>query len=172
MITLTLAFWILVILFGVIGAMRGWAKELLVSFSVIVALFIITIMTSFGPLKNFYAQLKGASAFWVPSLVLIILVCAGYQTPALAARFSAGKFARDKLSDILLGFFIGMLNGYLIFGSLWYFMAQAGYPFSGITAPPAPPPIIVNYLPPEILEGPILYAAVGLAFLFVLLVFI
>ncbi len=170
MITLELTFWIFVIIFGVIGAMRGWAKELLVSFSVLVALFILAIMVQFGPLAKTIQQ-TGTMGFWVPTIILLLLVIAGYQTPMLM-RFASGKMVRDKFSDALLGFFIGMINGYLIFGSLWYFMSTAGYPFTQITAPPAPPPFIVNYLPPAILQGPILYISVGLAFIFVLLVFI
>jgi|GEM_PF-6848346 len=39
MVSIFFFFWLLVVLFGVIGAMRGWAKEILVSFSVILALF-------------------------------------------------------------------------------------------------------------------------------------
>jgi hypothetical protein len=171
MITLTLFFWMLVVLFGVIGAMRGWAKELLVSFSVLVALFIMNILASFGPFKIFGDPL-GSTGFWPPALVLLVMVIAGYQTPMLV-RLASGKFVREKFSDAFLGFFIGLINGYLIFGSLWYFMAQAGYPFApGITAPPPPEPFIVSYLPPEFLTGPVLYGAVGLAFVFVLLVFL
>ena len=34
MISIIYVFWMYVILFGVIGAMRGWAKEMLVAFSV------------------------------------------------------------------------------------------------------------------------------------------
>ena len=41
MISLVSAFWLFVIIFGLIGAMRGWAKELLVAFSVILAIFIV-----------------------------------------------------------------------------------------------------------------------------------
>jgi uncharacterized membrane protein required for colicin V production len=170
MITLSLMFWILVIFFGVIGAMRGWAKELLVTFSVLVALFIMAILGSFGPLKNVFVKPDSTTSFWIPSIILMVMVLVGYQTPMLA-RFASGKFVREKFSDMLLGFFIGMVNGYLIVGSLWYFMIRAGYPFPGITAQ-EPPPFIVGYLPPMWLQGPVLYAAVGLAFVFVLLVFI
>jgi hypothetical protein len=113
---------------------------------------------------------EGAAAFWIPAIILLLLVFAGYQTPAIL-RFATGKFARDRLADVLLGFFIGLVNGYLIFGTLWFFMIKAGYPFEGIT-PPTDPPFIVNYLPPSYLTGTVLYLAVSLAFLFVLLVFI
>lgn len=170
MIELNVAFWIFVIINGIIGAMRGWAKELLVSFSVLVALFIINIFSSFGPIQNIF-QAKGSSGFWVPASILILMVIAGYQTPAVMTRFAGGKFTRDRFADAFLGFFIGLLNGYLIYGSMWYFMEQAGYPFSSITAPD-PTPFIVNYLPPSYLTGVPLYVAVGFSFLFVLLVFI
>lgn len=171
MITLEMVFWIFVVLFGIIGAMRGWAKELLVTFSVLVALFIMAILGSFGPFKNIFTESITTTGFWVSSGILLLMVILGYQTPMLA-RFASGKFVREKFSDMLLGFFIGMINGYLIVGSLWYFMQQAGYPFPEITRPPDPQPFIVNYLPPTWLQGPVLYAAVGLAFVFVLLVFI
>ncbi len=169
MITLGLTFWIFLIIFGVIGAMRGWAKELLVSFSVLVALFIQEIMKRIPPLAKVFEQ-TDSTGFWVPAILLMVLVFAGYQTPMIM-RFASGKLVREKLADVLLGFFIGMLNGYLIFGTLWFFLEKTKYPFEGITAPD-PVPFIVNYLPPAILNNNMLFAAVGVAFLFVLLVFI
>ena len=171
MITLTLAFWILVALNGVIGAMRGWAKEVLVTFSVLVALFIMNVLGSISAFKSIFGSPLGSGGFWGPALVLIILVIFGYQTPFLV-RFASGKVVRERFTDGLLGFFIGLINGYLIWGCLWFFMESAKYPFApGITAP-NPVPIIVNYLPPVYLTGTVLYVAVGLAFIFVLLVFI
>ena len=47
MISILSAFWMFVILFGLIGAMRGWAKELLVVFSVILALFLIYVLETY-----------------------------------------------------------------------------------------------------------------------------
>ena len=43
MINLSVLFWI-AIMFALIGAMRGWAKEVLVTSGVIVALFLVTIL--------------------------------------------------------------------------------------------------------------------------------
>ena len=40
MMTLVFTFWLCVVIFGVVGAMRGWAKELLVTFSIVLALFL------------------------------------------------------------------------------------------------------------------------------------
>jgi len=56
MMTLTFAFWMLVILTAIIGAMRGWAKELLVTFSVVLALFIIEVSIRYvPPIRAFFS---------------------------------------------------------------------------------------------------------------------
>jgi hypothetical protein len=174
MITLQLAFWVLIFLFAIIGAMRGWAKELLVTFAVIVSLFMLAIMQRFAP-ESLRAFLLGSGKpqFWISSSIVLLLAFFGYQTPNIA-RIPAGRFVREKFSDALLGFFIGALNGWLIVGSVWYFMAIAGYPFTNITPPPSNLAIL-NYLPPELLianNSPTIYFAVAISFIFVLIVFI
>ena len=50
MMSIVYVFWMYVILFAVIGAMRGWAKELLVSFSVILALTTNHVLTPLYPI--------------------------------------------------------------------------------------------------------------------------
>lgn len=174
MITLQAAFWILIFLFAIIGAMRGWAKELLVTFSVIVSLFIIAILQRFAPdaLRSFLLT-PGKTQFWIYTSIILFMVFFGYSTPSIA-KIAGGRFVREKFSDALLGFFLGALNGYLIVGSIWYFMAQAKYPFAAITPPPDTLAIL-NYLPPKYLianNSPLIYFAVAVAFLFVLVVFI
>ncbi len=174
MITLQFMFWIMIFLFAVIGAMRGWAKELLVTFAVIVGLFMIAILQRFAP-ETLRAFLLGAGKvqFWINTSIVCLLAFFGYQTPNIA-RIAAGRFAREKFSDALLGFFIGALNGWLVVGSVWYFMAISGYPFTSITPPPSDLAIL-NYLPPELLianNSPAIYFAVAISFIFVLIVFI
>ena len=63
-----------------------------------------------------------------------MLVFFGYQTPNIP-RF-APKMNREKLQDIILGVVIGALNGYLIAGTIWFYMADAGYPFTQVITPP------------------------------------
>jgi uncharacterized membrane protein required for colicin V production len=175
MITIQYAFWILVVLFAMIGAMRGWAKELLVTFSVLVGLFIIALLTRFAPSSLRSFLLSGSTTtFWIYTSIILFLAFFGYQTPTLA-RFAQGRFVREKFSDALLGLFLGALNGWLIIGSIWFFMAMADYPFTpNITAPPTDL-VIMNYLPPELLianNSATIYFAVAVSFLFVLVVFI
>ena len=47
MVYLNFIFICFVILFAVIGAMRGWAKEMMVTASTILALFIITVLETY-----------------------------------------------------------------------------------------------------------------------------
>ena len=49
MMSLVYIFWMYVILFGIIGMLRGWAKELLVAFSVIVALTLNHVLRQVRP---------------------------------------------------------------------------------------------------------------------------
>ncbi len=44
MVSLSFIFFFLLIIFGIIGAMRGWAKEMLVCFGIILALFILSVI--------------------------------------------------------------------------------------------------------------------------------
>jgi uncharacterized membrane protein required for colicin V production len=179
MIGLNILFMIFVLLFAVIGLMRGWAKELLVSFAVILSLFVGTLMEKFIPfIQNLATSGDLATMFWVRFGILIGLVIFGYQTPNIGRLAESGKFVRERLQDSLLGLFLGAINGYLIFGSIWFFLDKAAYPFEFITAPVAGTPLgdaalrLIQTLPPQFLGDPTIYFAVAIAFGFVLVVFI
>ena len=179
MMGLGLAFWLLVGLFALIGTIRGWAKELLVTFSLIVALFVLSVMERYlPPVRDFLAAPNGAPEFWTRVIIVGILVFFGYQTPNLQ-RIAGARFARERLSDSLLGFFLGALNGFLIFGTIWYFLDQSNYPFPKLLIKPDPGnPLsasavrMLPYLAPRWLGIPTIYFAVAVCFLFVLVVFI
>jgi uncharacterized membrane protein required for colicin V production len=176
MVTLNFLFWFMIVLFGFIGAMRGWAKELLVTFSAILAMAFIALLEKYIPLFNTLPE-NGTALFWVRTVIVITLVIFGYQTVNLP-QF-AGKARRERLADSLLGFFLGAINAFFIFGSLWYYMHMAIYPFTAIIAAPMPGTpqgdmalALVPYLPPRLLGEPYIYFAVMLAFIFVIVVYI
>lgn len=178
MVSLVVIFWMYVVMFGIIGAMRGWAKELLVTFSVILALFFITVLEIFVPfIRDVLSFGNGAPLFWIRLGITTILVLFGYQTPNIPKFASANRFARERLQDIMLGFFIGIVNGYFVMGSIWFFMNDAKYPFSSvISAPTGEVLTLVNkyiaVMPPALLVAPAIYFAVAIAFAFVLMVFV
>lgn len=176
MVTLDSFFWMLVFVFGMVGLMRGWAKEVLVTFAVVLGLFIITLLQQFEPQIISALSVDNSTAlFWLRSVIIVILVFFGYQTPNLTRLAGTGRFVREKLQDSLLGLFLGGINGFMIVGTLWYFLSQAQYPFPGIFTAPAPDSNAVQLLalmPPEWLGIPVIYFAVALAFVFVLVVFV
>ena len=200
MISILSAFWMFVILFGLIGAMRGWAKELLVVFSVVLALFLIYVletythyMIPFGevlasvenlPADATYESMPAAiqeelrTQFWSRTTIIFILSFFGYQTPRLAVI--RDKARRERIQDVLLGAVMGLVSGFFIMGTLWWYMAAAHYPFGPeILAPQPGTPMgeaainILKYFPPVFASNQIgLFFAVVVAFMFVLVVFI
>lgn len=175
MVSLVFVFWMLVIFFGLIGIFRGWAKELLVSFSVILSLAFNMLLRLYIPGVNSLPN-DNLALFWIRTTIVSVLVFFGYQTVALP-RF-ATKAVREKLQDSLLGFILGAINGYLIIGAIWFYMAEAGYPFAYIQAP-IPGTVegdaalnLLPFLSPNLIGVPWIYFAVIIAFIFVLVVFI
>ncbi len=176
MVSLAFVFWMYVVLFAIIGGMRGWAKEILVTFSVILALTFTTLLSNYIPfIRDVLQKDSKPLFFWLRTILLVLLVFFGYQTPNIP-RFAA-KMTREKLQDIILGVVIGALNGYLIAGTIWFYMADAGYPFpSTISAPSGDiakvAEAMLHYMPPKLLGIPGIYFAVVIAFMFVIVVFI
>ncbi len=176
MASLLFIFWMYVVLFAVIGGMRGWAKEILVTFSVILAIFIVTVLERFVPFIR--DSIVGVTLFWIQSTILVALVFFGYQGPNIPRLAATNRFARERLQDILLGIFLGAVNGFLIVGTIWFYMNQAQYPFDLISAPDPASPMgqaalnLIKLLPPVWLGAPAIYFAVALAFVFVLVVFV
>jgi hypothetical protein len=177
MVSLNLVFWLFVIFFGAVGAMRGWAKELLVSFSAILAIAIMTLLEEYVPPVRPFMSQAGTVQFWFKTFILLGLAFFGYQTPNIT-KIAGGRFAREKLQDAMFGFVIGAFNGYLIMGSIWHFLVVSGYPFDMIIPPTEGTPAgeaarqLIDILPPMWLDAPVVYFAVFIAFAFVVIVFI
>lgn len=177
MISLVVLFGIFIVLFAVIGAMRGWAKELLVTSAVVLGLFLNAILETYiSPYRTALFLQPGQTQFLIRGTLLILLAFFGYQTPQIRAL--QPKVARERLEEVLLGLFLGALNGYLLIGSLWYYLHQAGYPTSLVVWPPPVPQVeesinsIVKFLPPAALPIPQIYFAVGIVFVFIIVVFV
>jgi hypothetical protein len=181
MISILVVFYLFVFLFAVIGAMRGWAKELLVMFSVILALAFIAVLENLIPGVAPFINSNPNIQFWLRITIILIMTFFGYQTPKLA-RFARAAEKRDQIQDVMLGFIMGALSGYFVVGTIWSFIDSAGYPF-GVGRWVIPPNTeqalgeatltLIKYLPPVWLgKEPTIYIAVVLAFIFVIVVFI
>lgn len=176
MMSIDYVFWMYVFLFAVIGWMRGWAKELLVAFSVILSLALNHVIRRYVPIAANLAE-TDTSLFWVRTIILVVLVYFGYQT-VISIPHLAAKGRTEKLQDTLFGAFLGGLNGYLVSGSVLYYIYIAGYPFENVISRPVDADLIaridlmMSYMPPRLLGEPGIYFAIILAFVFVLVVYI
>ncbi|HLF89918.1 MAG TPA: hypothetical protein VI451_13290 [Anaerolineales bacterium] len=185
MVTITFFFWVFVFVFAVIGAMRGWAQELLVAFSVILGLFIITVLGLVPVVRDMvgigFVNANGnpvpiaATAFWIRAAIIIALTFFGYQSPQIASgKIKTATKRSERLQDTVLGIIVGGVNGYLSVGTLWFFLIEADY-FLSFVSPPqgetlASAQQIINLLPPMLLNGNAIYFAIALAFAFVVIV--
>lgn len=176
MVPLETVFVGLVLLFGLVGMLRGWAKELLVTSSVVLARFIELVLWRFIPVVNTslktLSETKPQEWFYVRFGIFVIIICFGY---AKISTTLGAKARKDKLQDSLLGFFLGALNGFLIAGVVWGFLADPGlnYGMWHITPPTtAFAQDLLRYLPLSWMTDEILFVSIALAFTLVLIVFV
>jgi hypothetical protein len=179
MIQLAGVLWMMAIFFGIIGFLRGMSKEFIAMAGIILALFGLfqfdtylrqTLLVNVSPAQVFILQ-SGAFAF---------IVFLAYQTRALGVgeddKSAAG---RDNLQSSIIGALLGFLNGYLIWGSIWYFLDINRYPLAPyVIAPPdgSPSEAMQRFLPLMVLAGGPTgsgdYLALAVIILFVIVLFI
>ena len=158
MITMQAVFWLFVALFAIVGAMRGWAKEAVAVAGIMLALSAMTLLEP--KLDIALAVGAGSSqAFFVKCGIFLAIVFFSYQGPAVARAASGGRLLarqRSGIKDTLAGGLVGAVNGYLIAGTIWFFLQQQGYPFPGILHAPAggweSVAIAQRYLPMMVLQ--------------------
>ncbi|HFC12297.1 MAG TPA: hypothetical protein ENJ56_05585 [Anaerolineae bacterium] len=131
MLSLKTVFWISVIFFGMMGALRGWAKELVAAAGLVLSLFAIK---TFGPFVLNVVGLADASLanpidplqiyrrqFWILSSIHLFIAFVSYEGPTLSNVGTRLKRS-DSVQDKLLGWIFGTLNGWLIIGTLFSFL--------------------------------------------------
>ncbi|MGB9594345.1 MAG: hypothetical protein ACPL7R_09455 [Anaerolineae bacterium] len=127
----------LVVVFGLIGLVRGFLKEVGVTTVLAFLLFLLTFfakqiaqaldmlvtLVRISPPDGLQANLV---RYGVYAGVIILTAFISYQGETLAfeGRPVPGPFG------IFLNLIIGLWNGYLIIGSLWYYMHKLDYPIS------------------------------------------
>ena len=181
MIDILTVFWMFVIFFAFLGFVRGWAREILVTASVILAFFVIYVFENYIPfIGPYFASKQVADSsvmpiqqFWFRIIILIVMIFFGYETPRLP-RIGGERFRRDKFVDSALGFILGGFNGYMIMGTLWAFLADANYPYNLVSEPFSQASLdMISKLPPNwLLQIPHILIAVIVIFVFIIAVFV
>jgi len=180
MASLLVVFYLMLVIFMVIGSGRGWAKEMLVIFGVLVALALISVFEKLIPFTSGLIVEGSLVQFWFRTLIMFALVIFGYQSPKIS-KFAAATAKRDQIQETMLGMFMGLITGYMVVGSFWSFMDHAQYPFQPFITSPANDPNLgvtamnlIKWLPPvmPLTQHPWIYVIVIFAFVFVLVVFL
>lgn len=178
MIALVIVFYMFLFIFGVIGSMRGWAKEMLVIFSVIVALALIWVLENLVPVLNSLIKSNPVIQYWVRTMIVLGMAFFGYQSPKIT-KFAKASERKDRIQETLLGLILGVFSGYFVFGTLWHYAHGANYPgLIDYIANPNEQVLkatnrILEILPPVWLgTAPNVIIAVVIAFIFVIVVFL
>lgn len=185
MVELTVLVWVLAILFGYIGWQRGWTKEMISLAGVVLAMF--TLFQFRGLISNLLQSVPPDQRFYFQAVLFIMIVFFAYQTRALIGgdaqeaqtdnRRNRQDSGRDSLQTKALGALVGFANGYLIAGTLWYFLDAGGYPLAPFVVRPGAATAsasAIDYLPMYILtqgsnqNGDLLSLAMVALFVFVL----
>jgi uncharacterized membrane protein required for colicin V production len=158
-------FLILILVMGIIGMVRGFLKELGVTLVLVATLFaldrLIPIINGFvngggfgflglGPVPQ--TESTSSLLFVVFGAMMVGATYIAYQGETLAYEGSNP----NGIVGALLGFLIGAVNGYLLFGTIWWLMNFYNYPFNMVATPlPAGAQQIVTsgLLPLELLGG-------------------
>jgi hypothetical protein len=159
-----------------IGLARGYVKELGSTLIILVALFILTffkepIDTALGAAaQGAFGAEDGTEPELLLSLfytfVFVGIVFAGYAGRTL----TFGGQPAPPPQGLLLSLLVGIINGYLIAGTLWYYQEAYGYPFfrpfqSEFTEAAQ---TMIAFLPPSLFEDNPVYWIIPVAILLII----
>ncbi|HAE85786.1 MAG TPA: hypothetical protein DCG78_04670 [Anaerolineaceae bacterium] len=173
MITLDAFFYIMVALFAIIGALRGFKKELLVTAAGVMAVFTMEIVV-----PMLIKDLTATQLFWISIGVMGVFAILAYQTPSIHRFVEIGLFERKVSHSMLLGGLVGAINGYLYLSTVFHYMAQANYPVAQIIPPDLATQAgqavaqILSYAVPVHLQGTYVYVGIVLAFICIIGAFV
>ena len=182
MIQLTVLMWGMASIFAYIGFSRGWNKEIISTSGIILGLF--ALFQFDDVLVDLLANIPIDQQFFIRAALFTIIVYFAYQTRAIIGQDAErsrrpSQDGRDQLQSSILGAIVGFINGYLIWGSMWYFMHITDYPLSPYISRPSANTASADFiesLPLFMLaggpggDGNLLSAAMIVLFLIVLIV--
>jgi uncharacterized membrane protein required for colicin V production len=160
--------------FAIVGMVRGYAKELGSTLVILVAMFVLTqfgetalrilspgVASTVG-IKDTSANLNLLNMLLLQG-VFVAIIFAAYQGETLAFE---GRSLQGP-EGAILSLALGVINGYLVAGTLWYYLDHYKYPVGSLFKPPLSPlaEAIIPYLPPNVLGAGALTALIALMIL-------
>ena len=138
MVSLYSMFWVAAIFFGIIGVIRGFRREGVAFGGIVLATFALY---QFDVLLRgiFLASVPRDQAFFVQAGLFLVVVYFAYQTRSFGSYYDDGRDGprNNRFQDAILGGLLGALNGYMIWGAIWYFLDINDYPFAPLVTAPA-----------------------------------
>jgi hypothetical protein len=176
MVELALVVYMLTAFFAYMGWMRKWKKELISLAGIVLAIFALYQFRPFL-IGTLFENLPQGQQFYLQSFIFGLIVFFAYQTKGFREDGNA-----DALQQKALGGLVGALNGYLISGTIWYFLDAPVFDGTAIQYPLAPlviqPPVntssyaMIANLPQYVLgagDGNLLSLLVIILFIIVLI---
>lgn len=130
MIDLSAFMWFLAAFFGLIGYLRGWDRELVVTATIVLTSFMLLRFDAL--FRTILPAVTPGQLFFIQMIVFFSIVFIVYNSRDLAVTIEG-----HNIQSGLLGVVIGAINGYLIGGSLWYFLDINEYPLDQFILAPA-----------------------------------
>jgi uncharacterized membrane protein required for colicin V production len=128
-------------IFGFIGVVRGYSKEL---GNTIVIMYVIAVLGFLDDqvLDDLFAQI-GSSIFGIDQATLNLFLFLCYTTVFVGIVFATyqgktfdyGGQQRKGCLGVGLSLVVGLINGYLVAGTLWYYADKFKYPLSMFQVP-------------------------------------
>jgi hypothetical protein len=141
------------VFFAITGFLRGWNKELVSLVGIVLAMF--ALFQFDGLLRGtIFLALPPTQVFLLQAAVFIAMVVFLYQGGAIGS--GTDRRDEDDWQAGFLGAGVGFFNGYLVAGTLWYFLDINEYPFEELIVAPAANSLsaqAVNLMPLVIVGG-------------------
>ncbi|MDZ4670641.1 MAG: CvpA family protein [Phototrophicales bacterium] len=119
--------WILAAFCGALGFLRGWNREVIATAGIALSMFILFQLDALlRGTALLFLERDQAALFQI--VIFLIIVFMAYRNRSMA-RDTRRSNRDDRISAGILGALLGVVNGYLIGGALWYFVDINEYPF-------------------------------------------
>ncbi len=145
MINASVVFAVFLLIFVIVGAMRGWQREVVAAAAIVLALFAMQSLNGVDRLTSLVSAAPAAAAdpssqlsaadrvkvnrFFVLVAPFLLLTFFGYLGPTLTRQLSGGRFgdrARASVQGSLIGMFFGAINGWLVISTIARFAFNQG----------------------------------------------
>jgi hypothetical protein len=132
MIELYALMWVVATFTAVIGFLRGWNREVVVTAACMLGMFLLFQFDSL--IRGIVLRgLNRDQTFFIQAGVFLLIVYVAYRNRSFTSR---GR-SRAISAESILGAMIGFFNGYLIMGAIWYFLDINEYPLDPLIVGPA-----------------------------------